>query len=250
MARINLEDQLFNDGRFKQLEAIKGVIMAQGMIVQAFKLAQMYWTKKDAQRSSIPKAVFLALPEMQLIIDVGLAHEKEDGTVYVSGTEEAFEWVLKRTENGTKGGRPRGKKSDLETKAKPKRNLNITKAKPTDNPQSQSQSQSQSSSCEVLECFEPEVTREYVSNVKPKTQRAWFQTLPDETYVVDEINAACHWLTTKPDGHIKTYGSFFSGWLKRSWARHRENKNILNINQQEHQEALARIVALSEAASA
>ena len=98
----------------------------------------------------------------------------------------------------------------------------------------------------VLEVFVSELTRSYIETVKIKTQKAWFQTFPDETYVVDEINSACIWLTTKPDGHIKNFGGFFSNWLKRNWAKHRENISTSSAEQKEREEALERLIAIDE----
>ena len=140
MARINIEDQLFTDGRFIQLVNKHGNIKAIGMMVMAYRLAQTYWVKN---RSLIPSEIFLFNESFSDIVAVGLA-EKRDDKIYVCGSKEQFDWVLIRSENGKKGGRPK-------TKSKPNDNLNITKdepkynlSEPNDNPQSQSQSQSQS----------------------------------------------------------------------------------------------------------
>lgn len=138
MARINIEDQLFTDGRFLQLSSKHGQIKALGMMVMAFRLAQTFWVK---DRSKIPTETFLFNESFEDIIAVGLASQCDDG-VYVNGSFEQFDWILKRSENGKKGGRPKAKANQDETKTKPKNNLEITKSEPTEKPQSQSQSQS------------------------------------------------------------------------------------------------------------
>ena len=61
MARINIEDELQEDPRFHMLEESVGRIMALGIVAHAFKMAQFYWTKKDAPRSLVPKKLFLHL---------------------------------------------------------------------------------------------------------------------------------------------------------------------------------------------
>ena len=140
MARINIEDQLFTDGRFIQLANKHGNIKAIGMMVMAYRLAQTYWLK---DRSLIPCDIFMFNESFDDIVAVGLA-EKTGDKIYVCGSREQFDWVLIKTENGKKGGRPK-------TKTKPNDNLNVTETKPNDkltepkrNPQSQSQSQTQS----------------------------------------------------------------------------------------------------------
>jgi len=106
MPRINIEDQLYNDMRFKQLELAVGVIMAQGLIVHAFKMAQQFWCKEGQEKSLIPEKLFNSTKEMVTLIDVGLAEIRENG-VYICGSEDQFDWVLKSKENGKKGGRPK-----------------------------------------------------------------------------------------------------------------------------------------------
>lgn len=143
LARINIEDSLFTDGRFIQLCSKHGDVVSIGMMTLAFRLAQTYWLK---ERSLIPKATFLFRKDFQDLIDVGLAEENDDG-IYVCGSKEQFDWIVTRVENGKKGGRPTLDKNNLKepkpnlnqniepkTNLKePKHNLNVTKEEPKPN---------------------------------------------------------------------------------------------------------------------
>ena len=98
MSRINIDDQLFNDGRFQSLVAHLGDLdNAIGKSVRAFKLAQNYFLKDE----KIPLSVFRGA-RLDALIDVGMAVICDQTHVYVHGTNEQFSW-LKQRQNAGKG---------------------------------------------------------------------------------------------------------------------------------------------------
>lgn len=105
MARINLDDALYDHGGFKALSSHKGIIIAQGLMAEAYKVAQFYWCREGATRSPVPLKIFLAEPLMQLLLDFDLATVDGD-KVTVWDSENQFSWLLNARENGKKGGRP------------------------------------------------------------------------------------------------------------------------------------------------
>lgn len=126
MARINIEDSLFNDGRFKAFCSGKDEATAIGQMVILWKLAQTYWL--DGKRK-IPYAVFktLSFHEELLKCDLVLLENDE---IYVRGSEKQFNWWFSCAKNGKKGGRPRKNAQKNESK-KPDENPSVTDSKPT-----------------------------------------------------------------------------------------------------------------------
>lgn len=140
MARINLEDKLFNDGRFQSLEAKHGKIIALGVMVLAFKMAQTYWLK---DKQLIPESEFLFNPIFQDLLNVGLA-EKRDGGIYIRGSDEQFEWWFRGQEKCKKMNEKKKKKSIKTCTKSPASDLLDTSKRLDphldESPQSQSQS--------------------------------------------------------------------------------------------------------------
>lgn len=139
MARINIEDQLFTDGRFIQLVGKIGDIQATGLVILAFKLAQTYWLKGEL----IPKDVFFYRNEFKNLLEIGFAEEKDDG-IYISGSKEQFSWLIQRKNAGKKGGRkPKVKRNEsgIETESSEIKS-GLSESISDRKPQSQSQSQS------------------------------------------------------------------------------------------------------------
>lgn len=110
MARINIEDSLFSDGRFIILEKMVGEEMAIGKLVVAWKTAQSYWL----QDQLIPHR-FWELLKLDELLEVGFAEKRDDG-VYMCGTEEHFDWIKQKQEAGRKSGQTRrDKKNERES---------------------------------------------------------------------------------------------------------------------------------------
>lgn len=130
MARINIDDELFNHGGFKALVSLKGKIIAQGIMVEAYQLAQFYWCNLESLHSGIPLKVFSADPMMQLLIEFGLANTDGD-SVFIWDSEAQFQWLIAQRLNGRKGGRPTAPK---EPTGNPRETHGNPTGKPTDNP--------------------------------------------------------------------------------------------------------------------
>lgn len=101
MARVNVDDELFFDPRFKALARRLGnEDTATGMCIRLWRLAQKYWGK---DHSPIPYDVF-CLEDLEVMLEVGMAIKTEMG-VYVKGSQERFDWYRQKVEAGKKGGK-------------------------------------------------------------------------------------------------------------------------------------------------
>lgn len=106
MARINVEDSLFKDGRFIELMISMGSRHAAlGAVVEAFMLAQEFYLSTETNRL-IPLSEWKRRKAVDLIIECGLAEIHGD-FVYVCGSEKQFGWLIQRQFAGQKGGRPK-----------------------------------------------------------------------------------------------------------------------------------------------
>ena len=114
MARINIEDEWFTDGRrLRLIELTKNQNIADGMAILAWFLAQKYWIKKEL----IPGHAWYGAGMSDLLFECGLAERRENG-IYVRGSERHFQWYFDKVEAGRKGGlkssqRPRDAKGRL-----------------------------------------------------------------------------------------------------------------------------------------
>lgn len=90
MARINIEDSFFSDPRFRLLAKKLGdETKAIGFCVQAWFLAQRYWTKGE---QLVPEKIFRDFG-LEHLFEVDLAELRTDG-VYVRGSSCQFSWLL------------------------------------------------------------------------------------------------------------------------------------------------------------
>lgn len=98
MARINIEDELRYDPRFRRLARKIGEDAATGMLYRFWVMAQNFW---GDDRALMPIADFHA-EELEPVLECGLAELREGG-VYARGAEERFAWYLqKRQANRSK----------------------------------------------------------------------------------------------------------------------------------------------------
>jgi hypothetical protein len=103
MARINIEDSLYKDGRFTELcIQLKSKWAALGALFEAWAFAQDF--------VEIENPTGLVLIEdwkkrkiCDLILDVGLADIRDD-KIYMRGAEEQFHWLVEAKIKGRKGG--------------------------------------------------------------------------------------------------------------------------------------------------
>lgn len=94
MARINIDDELYSDVRFRTLiRKLGDEDKAIGMLVRFWFAAQQYWA--DGQKL-IPHKLFEA-DGLGPLLEVDLA-EIRDGGVYAKGATERFEWYRAKCE--------------------------------------------------------------------------------------------------------------------------------------------------------
>jgi hypothetical protein len=100
MARINIDDRLYADPRFKALCRLTGSEeMALGRMVLVFRMAQEYF----CQDSKFIPCDIWDIQAFDYVEKVGLAERHEDG-IYVKGSSESFDWLLKRKAAARAGG--------------------------------------------------------------------------------------------------------------------------------------------------
>jgi len=109
MARVNWEDEIEIDERFKALvRRLGNEDTARGMLMRFWKLAQKFWGEEMAL---VPEEQF-ELGQFDVLLEVKLA-EKRDGGYYARGAETNFDWYLQVCRASKKGVEARA--------AKPKR---------------------------------------------------------------------------------------------------------------------------------
>jgi hypothetical protein len=100
MARININDKLWADPRFKALCRFVGSEeTALGRMVLVFRMAQEYYSDSE---SLIPIEIW-DIQGFEYVEKVGFAERHSDG-IYVKGSSENFEWLLKRKAAAKSGG--------------------------------------------------------------------------------------------------------------------------------------------------
>jgi len=100
MARVNVDDTLFKDERFRFISRKIGDKLALGDWLTIVVTAQKYWVDNKL----IPKNIWAIGEHDESFVSSGLVVERDDG-FYLCGSEEQFAWILSCRENGKKGGR-------------------------------------------------------------------------------------------------------------------------------------------------
>lgn len=104
MARINIEDSLFKDGRFTNLCIKLGSRrLAIGAIVEAWILAQSHVSPENPS-GILPAAEWQLHEIAPEILQCKLAKELENGMIEISGGKESFSWLVQKQEAAKKGG--------------------------------------------------------------------------------------------------------------------------------------------------
>jgi hypothetical protein len=112
MARINIEDILFEDPRFFELSVKLGSKeTALGALILAWRIAQKHYTK---DYKYIPIDVWNKLGLKNEIIDTGLA-TANDRFIRMAGCDDQFGWLRQRVEAGKKGGKNRKSAKNLKS---------------------------------------------------------------------------------------------------------------------------------------
>lgn len=107
MARINFEDDLESDYRFKRLVRIVGdEDKAFGILYRFWKIAQKFW---GDDMSLMPESEF-NLEGFTPVLEAGLAEVRSNG-IYAKGSEERFAWYLQKCRASKLGVAARTEKS-------------------------------------------------------------------------------------------------------------------------------------------
>jgi hypothetical protein len=109
MARVNIEDELHADPRFRALVRRLGdEDRAVGMLHRFWRIAQRYWGN---EKQLVPDDVF-ALEDLEVLVGVGFAVRKAEG-VYARGAEERFDWYLQKCRAARAAAAERKRKAEL-----------------------------------------------------------------------------------------------------------------------------------------
>ncbi len=113
MARINIEDSLFKDGRFIDLCIKLGSRRAAlGALTEAWMLAQRFVTV-NSPTGPIPEEEWEKQGIAAEIVEVKLAR-KFDGIIEVSGAKDQFKWLVQRQSASAKGGEANARRIESE----------------------------------------------------------------------------------------------------------------------------------------
>lgn len=101
MARINVDDSVFQDARFFKLVLLLGnQKLAVGELVWAWRLGQKWFLTEN---KGIPRREWVKQDCNDAIIEAGLATE-ESGFINIIGREKHFGWLKQKQKAGKKGG--------------------------------------------------------------------------------------------------------------------------------------------------
>lgn len=99
VARLNVEDEILYDERFKALaRALGSEDTAMGFLLRFWRIAQKHW----GQGELVPEKTF-RVGGFELLLEVDFAEKRPDG-VYARGAEKYFSWYRQRVDAGKKRG--------------------------------------------------------------------------------------------------------------------------------------------------
>lgn len=113
MARVNIDDELHADWRFKALaRELESEDAAIGILYRFWRLAQDYW----ADGELLPLKIF-EREQLEILLELEFA-EKRDNGIYACGAKERFAWYAQRCAASIKGVEARKHKAEQpETKS-------------------------------------------------------------------------------------------------------------------------------------
>lgn len=109
MARINIDDSIYQDSRFHKLIFLLNgdTEKALGALIRAWSLAQKWFLQTPDHM--IPLSEWKTQQLNDAVIQCGLAQVIDDDRVRVSGIEKYCDWLLKLQKSGKSGGIQSGK---------------------------------------------------------------------------------------------------------------------------------------------
>lgn len=105
MARINIEECWWSDPRRMKLIELAGTLGADGVAINAWRIAQEFWAKGEL----VPLSIWKHVQANDKLIQANLAEER-DGGIYVRGSSQYLEWVAERRRAAAAGGKKSAKK--------------------------------------------------------------------------------------------------------------------------------------------
>lgn len=113
MPRLNVEDSVWLDPRFKLLEKSLGSrISAIGTLVEFWRLAQEYWVRG---KNPVPLDIFKAYDLPEALVECCFAVLRNDG-VHACGAAKQFAWIKTKHTAGKKGGLASGRSRQKKAK--------------------------------------------------------------------------------------------------------------------------------------
>lgn len=100
MARINVEESIWSDARFRILSKEFGDIKAIGMLVVLWRTGLQFFMEK----SLIPEEIFSGMDLSESLITLGFARRLPEG-IEVAGSGDHFGWAMKLKESHSKAGK-------------------------------------------------------------------------------------------------------------------------------------------------
>lgn len=131
MARINIEESWWTDPRRRMLaRLVQSEAIADGIMVGVWRIAQQY---RGRDGGCVPHHIWETIEGGPSIIQANLASIQAEG-VYVRGSGEYLDWVVKKRAIASEGGkksaqRPRNSKGQLEKTSKQKPSKNQAESK-------------------------------------------------------------------------------------------------------------------------
>ena len=224
MARINIEDSIYQDQRFIDLCIKLGSLdHALGSIIRAWSIGQKYFVAETHQK--IPKSEWVKHKLNSAIIEVGLAREDDDG-IWVCGAKEQFEWLAERIESGRKGGkksvqnRPRDEKGRLLNAQANTKLIQAELGCESKLHQASSSSSLKENNNKRKVKFTPQSSAQFVELLGREFLNSLLKIYPDKKHIEDELEKIILWANNKDRVATRSERGWrrtVSTWLAKSW---------------------------------
>lgn len=209
MARINIENSIYQDIRFHDLVRLMGGLdAALGALVRGWWLAQSWYLKNNGlipidewNKHKLPSA----------LLESGLAIEK-NGHYYMRGSSEQFKWLLDCSNAGKRSAEKRA--TAVERSFNPRRPLTPTLSLSNKNIDT-SPSKVVDNNSQMLGVSTPLASNEGDFKYTEEQYTKWVKAY-GKVRVDQELPRAESWLAANPRRAKKNFARFFNNWLSRS----------------------------------
>jgi hypothetical protein len=230
MARLNIEECWWSDPRRMKLIELVGTMAADGVAINAWRVAQEFWAKCEL----VPHSIWQHVQANDKLIQANLAEEREGG-IYVKGSSEYLEWVRERRRAASAGGKKSAeKRTKKQQKPQAKRKQNEANGKQTQpsGSGSDSFSGSDSSSGSVIPA-EPslgDAARDFIQAYCERFKARWGSNPPiqgKDAGIAKRV--AKGWSPEKRDTYLDAYFSMPDAWVVK--AKHPINLFETKLNE-------------------